>query len=58
MVIVESWADGTSDAQMGAMTDVTHNLWMGCTDNAQTGATTDILHDLWQMMHGQVHQKA
>ena len=39
--------DGTGDAWTGAMTDVTHNVWMGCMDNAWMGAMTDIMHDVW-----------
>ena len=32
------------DAQMGAMTDVMHNVQMCCMDDAQMGAMTDIMH--------------
>ena len=35
------------DAQTGAKTDVTHDVWAGSTDDAQTGAMTDVTHDVW-----------
>ena len=34
------------DAQTGAKTDVTHDVWTGCTDDAWTGAMTDIMGDV------------
>ena len=34
------------NAQMGAKTDVMHDVQTGGTDNAWTGATTDVMHKL------------
>ena len=34
------------DAQMGAMTDITHDVQMGCMDDAWTFTMTDISHEV------------
>ena len=34
------------NAQMGAETEVMHDVQTGCMDNAQTGAMTDVSHKL------------
>ena len=38
--------DRTGNAQMGAMTDVTHDAQTGSMDDGWTGATTDVMHDV------------
>ena len=34
------------DAQTGAKTDVTHDVWMSGMDDAWTGAMTDVAYEL------------
>ena len=35
------------NAWMGAMTDVTYDIWMDGMDDAHMGAMTGITHDVW-----------